>query len=87
MSLGPLITDEGVRHSLLALASTYVLDYQKSQLMRARANHHYQRAVDLLGMKLAHADDADDAQRKAMIGSIILLNAHDVKESHTSLVN
>lgn len=37
-----------VKHALLTLAATYVLDYLPSEELRARANHHYTRAATLL---------------------------------------
>jgi hypothetical protein len=83
-SIGPLITNAGARHSLFAFASTYILDYQKSPRMRQRAEFHYQQAAGFLGQSLTAAGEADEAKIKAMVGSIILLNAHDVSSSFSS---
>ncbi len=85
-AFGSMLPDDGVRHSMLAFASTYVLDYQSSTLMLERANFHYERAVDLLGKKLANARDADEKQIQVMVGSIILLNAHDVSAINEIMV-
>ena len=65
---------------MMAFASTYVLDYVRDESMRERAMKHYQTAVQILNKRLDEANDGviDDQRTKMIVGSIILLNAHDV---------
>lgn len=79
-SIAPLISDEGVRHAMMAFASTYVLDYVRDESMRKRAMNHYQIAVRILNKRIEEANNGvvDDQRVKMIVGSIILLNAHDV---------
>ena len=64
----------------MAFASTYVLDYVGKDEMRDRARRHYRRAMDILDKRLeeVNSGEIDDQKTERIVGSIILLNAHDV---------
>lgn len=71
--------NDGVCHAMLALASTYVLDYLPDERVRLRSNRHYNRAVNLLtqGLESFQSGPApgDD---ETLVASIALLNMMDV---------
>jgi len=70
--------DECVSHSLLALAAAYVLDYKPIPEIQARANHHYKRAVDLIGRAMRNQKFREVGKDDAVVGALILLLSDDV---------
>ena len=69
--------NECVRHALLALAASYVLDYQPSDKLQCRANMHHKRAVTLLGKDLENEDWYQPGKEDGIIGSLMLLSHDD----------
>ncbi|OHE90521.1 hypothetical protein CORC01_14190 [Colletotrichum orchidophilum] len=69
-----------VKHAMLALAGTYVLDYQPEESIRKAANAHYKRAAMLLTMALREARNHVSTEREAncLIAAVTLLNMIDV---------
>jgi Fungal specific transcription factor domain len=79
VDLGPMLAgNECLRHTLLSLACTYVLDYLPDENLRRRANHHYERAVKLLSDSLHDASEQAVGKGDALVGAITLFNMHDV---------
>lgn len=74
-------TSEFVKHALLALSATYVLDYQPTEAMQSRANLHFKRAVDLLGEALREPTVQEVGKEDAVIGALTLLSLDDVSIS------
>ena len=72
------VENECVKHALLTLASTYVLDYLPSEKLRARANYHYTRAVALLDEGINTAENHEIGKEDAIVGALVLLNCDDV---------
>ena len=68
-----------VKHALLTLAATYVLDYLPSEQLRARANCHYDKAVALLDEGLNDQSNRDVGKEDAIVGALVLLNCDDVR--------
>lgn len=65
-----------VKHAMLALASTYILDYLPDERVRQRSNAHYNTAVRLLTQKLAGEHKPSGGED--VVASIALLNTLDV---------
>ena len=84
-----------VKHALLALASTYVLDYLPSKELEKRANMHHKRAVILLGQELNKEETYKPGSEDGVVGALVLLCHNDVSFSplivtlltHAQLVN
>lgn len=67
-----------VKHALLTLAATYVLDYLPSEELRARANHHYTRAATLLDEEINNPRNHEIGKEDGIVGALVLLNCDDV---------
>lgn len=67
-----------VRHGLLALASTYVLDYLPSKALEKRANMHYQRSVTLLSLELNKVSTYLPGKEDVVLATIVLLSVNDL---------
>lgn len=67
-----------IKHALLALASTYVLDYLPSQPLERKANVHYKRAVILLSQQLNQPDTFFPGREDAVLAALVLLIINDV---------
>lgn len=65
-----------VKHALLTLAATYVLDYLPSEELRARASHHYTRAATLLDEEINNPRKPRDLAKKT--GSLVLWSCSTV---------
>ncbi|KAK1994997.1 hypothetical protein LX36DRAFT_583312 [Colletotrichum falcatum] len=72
--------DSCVRSAILALAGTYVLDYQPRERIRQIAQSHYKNAVILLSMALREARNQLPADNEAdcMVAAMGILNMIDV---------
>ncbi|KXH59409.1 hypothetical protein CSAL01_08662 [Colletotrichum salicis] len=70
-----------VKHAMLALAGTYVLDYQPEESIRQVVNAHYKRAVLLMTMALreeARNPSSTEHESNSLIAAVTLLNMIDV---------
>ncbi|KAL0941850.1 uncharacterized protein CTRU02_204613, partial [Colletotrichum truncatum] len=77
--------DDCVKHSLLALAGTYVFDYLPDMEHKLAAQVHYKKAVILLSLLLGNARQHTPSTRdaEALVAAIALLNMNDaVSEEH-----
>ncbi|KAK2006736.1 hypothetical protein LZ32DRAFT_543308 [Colletotrichum eremochloae] len=72
--------DSCVRSAILALAGTYVLDYQPRERIRQIAQCHYKKAVILLNMALRETRNQlpTDSEADCMVAAMGLLNMIDV---------
>ncbi len=77
--------DPCARHALLSIASAYVLDYTQDSALLKRANHHYEKAVKLLGDALSDPSAQDIGKADNLVCSIILLASDDVSHCRISL--
>lgn len=67
-----------VRHAILALASSYVLDWYFNQQIEMRATHHYQQTVKLLGQELGDGENQEPDHGEPLIATLILLCHNEV---------
>ncbi|KAK2044182.1 hypothetical protein LZ31DRAFT_466863 [Colletotrichum somersetense] len=72
--------DSCVRSAILALAGTYVLDYQPRERIRQIAQSHYKNAVILLSMALREARNQlpTESEADCMVAAMGILNMIDV---------
>lgn len=71
-------SDVCVKHALLALAGSYVLDYLPSPDLLARTNRHYQKAVEAINDALQNPDTHGVAKGDSVISAVLLLLVDDV---------
>ena len=69
---------ECVKHALLSLAASYVLDYAPADNLKARATLHHSRAVRLLDSELAKAGTYQPGGGEEAICTLAILNQEDV---------
>ncbi|KAL2756035.1 hypothetical protein ACRALDRAFT_2103886, partial [Sodiomyces alcalophilus JCM 7366] len=67
-----------VRHAMLALSSTYVLDYKPDEKIRQASNAHYERAVTLLSDALKDQRELRPGGSVGTVAAIALLDMLDV---------
>ena len=70
--------DECVKHALLAMAASYVLDYSPSDSLRARANTHYKKAANLLSEALKDSKSYTVGQEESVLAALVLFSHDDV---------
>lgn len=70
---------ECVKHALLSMAATYVLDYAPSDQLKMRANVHHKRAVALLGVELAKMGTYKPGGEEVALCALSILNQEDVR--------
>lgn len=78
MASGNTVGSLCVKHAMLSLAAAYFLDYAPSEILRERANLHYQRAVDLLSYAICDSETEEIGKGDSVIGALILLMSNDV---------
>jgi hypothetical protein len=67
-----------LKHALLSLSCTYILDYKPSEYIRKVGNGHYKKAVMLLSEHLRDPRRQEVGKADDLVGAISLLNMHDV---------
>ncbi|KAL8714149.1 MAG: hypothetical protein Q9220_001877 [cf. Caloplaca sp. 1 TL-2023] len=67
-----------VKHAVLALAGTYLLDYLPSVGLQRDANYHYKRAVGLLREALENPQIQEVGKEDAVVSALALLNIDDL---------
>lgn len=67
-----------VKHALLALSTTYVLDYHPSKELEKVANMHHKRAVILLSQALNNEETYIPGNEDAVVGALALMSQNDV---------
>ncbi|KAK0703672.1 fungal-specific transcription factor domain-containing protein [Lasiosphaeria miniovina] len=72
------VKDDCARHALLAFATAYVLDYEPTEEMRKRANHHYRTAVQLLDQALNRENTYTVGQDDGIVVAMILMLSSDI---------
>ena len=72
-------SSECVKHALLSMAATYVLDYAPSEELKIRANIHHKRAVTLLGVELTKIDTYKPGGEEVALCALSILNQEDVR--------
>ena len=70
--------NECVKHALLSMAATYVLDYAPSEKLKAKANVHHKQAVKLLNLELAKMETYKPGGEEVALAALSILNQEDV---------
>jgi hypothetical protein len=70
--------DHFVNHCLLALSAGYALDYEPSNSLRLRANHHYYMANQFLNEKLSDPSTFTAHVADSVVAGIRLMWSDDV---------
>lgn len=74
-------SSECVKHALLSMAATYVLDYAPSDKLKANANVHHKQAVKLLNLELAKTETYNPGGEEVALCALSILNQEDVSET------
>lgn len=72
------VEEECVKHALLALAGTYLLDYIPSPPLLTRTNNHYQQAVSLITQALSTTEMRTSNRGDSIVAALSLLIVDDV---------
>ena len=68
-----------VRHALLALSTTYLLDFNRADHeIKAKAEYHHKNAVDKLGEELSNMEIQSPGKEEAVCAAISLLVHNEV---------
>ena len=70
---------ECVKHALLSLAATYLMDYSADAQLKARANLHHRHTIRLLGRDLQKLENYDIGQGDAVVAALMLLSHNEVR--------
>lgn len=74
--------DPCIRHCILSLASTYVLDYTQEKEWLARANEHYRQAAAYMNRALRDEHARLPGREDTVVTAIVLLSCEDVRPSY-----
>lgn len=67
-----------VKHAILALAATYVMDYKRSKQLMLRAHQHHLKAVYLFGIELHKAENYEPGNGDAFVAALMTFNHNEV---------
>lgn len=71
---------ELVQHSILSLATTYMLDFNEgSAPLQAKAHYHHEKAVDMLGTQLQNLDIQSPGKEEEVVAALLLLAHNEVR--------
>lgn len=68
---------ECVKHAVLALSATYILDYSREDHIRTRANFHWKRAVYLLTQELNN-EVYEFGKEDTVVAALVLFSHNEV---------
>ncbi|EZF24706.1 hypothetical protein H112_02812 [Trichophyton rubrum D6] len=69
--------DECVKHAVVALSGSYLLDYNSQQGLRDRVNYHYDQAKHMISVALRSRQNQDIGQGDNLVAAIMLLLVDD----------
>ena len=70
---------ELVKHSILSLAATYMLDFGRNNAsLQAKALHHHSTAVDILGKELSNMEIQTPGKEEEVVAALLLLAHNEV---------
>jgi hypothetical protein len=78
MASGNAVGSLCVKHAILSLAAAYFLDYAPSEILRERANVHYEMAVKLFDHAIRDPEAEGIGKGDSVIGALILFMSDDV---------
>jgi len=67
-----------VKHALLALSGSYVLDFSRSDKLRQLTNYHYATASKMISEGLARPQSHAVSNSNAIIAAVVLMEVDDV---------
>jgi len=67
-----------VKHAILALAATYILDYSGEEKVKKSANLHWKRAVLQLDKELHDTERCKPGKENAVIAAMLLFGHNEV---------
>lgn len=73
-----------MKHAILALAATYILDYSGEENVKSQANFHWKRAIHLLNRELTATESCKPGKENAVVAAMALIGHNEVGESHFS---
>jgi hypothetical protein len=76
-----------VKHAILALASTYILDYATEEHLKTRANFHWKRAVHLLTRELNYPENCQPGKEDAIVAAMAIFSHNEVPYSSMASPN
>lgn len=71
-------SEPGVKHGILALAGSYVLDYVQSQSLKQRTDEHYAKVSEFIGKAIPRLEHHAIENSDSLVAAISLLIADDV---------
>ena len=77
-------SNECVKHALLFMAATYVLDYASSEKLKVKANVHHKQVVKLLNDELTKMETYKSGGEEVVLAALSILNQEDVSKSERS---
>lgn len=75
-----MISNDAVKHAILALAGSYVLDYVQKKELQERTNQHYRQASQLISTALQKPKTHGVAESDGIVSAILLLLVDDVSK-------
>ncbi|KAK2735816.1 hypothetical protein FQN57_001093 [Myotisia sp. PD_48] len=69
--------DECVKHALLALSGSYILDYKPNETLKGLVNSHYRKATNLITNALHKPETFTTGQGDNLIAAIVLMLVDD----------
>jgi hypothetical protein len=70
--------NECVKHAILALSATYILDYSNEDHIKTRANFHWKRAVHLLTRELNDSGLCEPGKEDSVVAALVLFSHNEV---------
>jgi hypothetical protein len=67
-----------VKHAILALSATYILDYSREDHIRTRANFHWKRAIHLLTRELNDNGHCEPGKEDSVVAALVLFSHNEV---------
>lgn len=74
-------SEPGVKHGILALAGSYMLDYFQSDSLKRRTDDHYAKVSEFISNALRMLEHHEIGKSDSLVGAISLLIADDVRLS------
>ncbi|KAH8810705.1 fungal-specific transcription factor domain-containing protein [Xylogone sp. PMI_703] len=69
--------NECVKHAVLALSATYILDYSREDHVKTRANFHWRRAVHLLTQELNDEGTCHPGKEDTVVAALVLFSHNE----------
>lgn len=74
-----------MKHAILALAATYILDYSGEEKVKTQANLHWKRAVHFLSRELQATEKCKPGKENAVLAAMVLFSHNEVGDAFSTL--